>query len=164
MRVKQLMSRHPRTCSPEDSLAAAARILWEQDVGVVPVISGARIVGMLTDRDICMAAYTQGRALHELRVSSAMSKELHTVRSDDSLDDAMRLMRERQVRRLPVVDDDGAVQGLLTISDLTLHAAFGDDVAAQDVVETLASITQPRGGAAAPASSEPAPDLVGAGV
>jgi CBS domain-containing protein len=160
MHISQLMHRHPKTCSPEDSLAAAARILWEQDVGVVPVVSGARLVGMITDRDICMAAYTQGRPLRELRVSTAMSKELHSVHPDDALDVAMRTMRERQVRRLPVADDEGTLQGLLSINDLVLHAAFGDEVAAEDVVETLASIGQPRRGVPAQTSDEPA--LVGA--
>lgn len=162
MLVRQLMSRHPKACSPEDSLAAAARVLWEQDVGAVPVVSGARIVGMITDRDICMAAYIQGRPLHELRVAGAMSKELHVAHPDDSVDDAMRTMRERQVRRLPVVGDDGAVQGLLTIADLTRHAAFGDDDVAQAVVGTLAAIAGPRPGDATKAPGEAAPTLVGA--
>lgn len=164
MLVSQLMSREPRTCAPEDSLDDAARILWDQDVGVVPVISGALTVGMITDRDICMAAYTQGRPLREIPVSTAMSKELHVAHPNDALVVAMRTMRERQVHRLPVVDEEGELQGLLSINDLTLDAAFGGDVAAQDVVETLASIGQPRQTGAKQATGQATSALVDASV
>lgn len=145
MLVGQLMSRDIRTCSPEDSLEAAARILWEHDVGVVPVISGARTVGMITDRDICMAAYTQGRPLREIAVSCAMSKGLHVAHPDEPLLDAMQTMREQQVRRLAIVDDEGKLQGLLSINDIVREASRpGGDVEADEALAALASIGQAR--------------------
>lgn len=151
MLVQELMSRRPKTCSPEDTLDVVARLLWDHDLGAIPVISGARTVGMITDRDVCMAAYTQGRPLREIPVSTAMSGALHAVRASDELSEASRLMREQQVRRLPVVDGEGKLEGMLTINDLVLDAALGGEVSAQEVVETLASVVQPRGAVGASA-------------
>jgi predicted transcriptional regulator len=78
MNVSQLMSRNVETCRPEDTpLAGAARKMWERDIGCLAVIDAdGRVVGMITDRDICMAGYTQGRPQHEIQVAAAMSKEL----------------------------------------------------------------------------------------
>lgn len=143
MLVGHLMTRDPKTCAPDDSLDVAARLLWDHDVGVVPVVLDGRTVGVITDRDVCMAAYTQGRTLRELPVYLAMSKDVHVVRPDDDVVDALRLMRERQVRRLPVVDERGALRGILSATDLLLEASVGD-LAAQDVVDALADIGRPR--------------------
>lgn len=143
MLVGDLMTRDPKTCAPDDSLEAAARILWDEDVGVVPVVLDGRAVGVVTDRDACMAAYTRGRPLREIPVFVAMSKVLHAVRPDDRVEEALRVMRERQVRRLPVVDPHGRLLGLLSATDLLLGVTVGE-VAAQDVVDALAAISQPR--------------------
>lgn len=143
MLVGHLMTRDPRSCAPDDSLDVAARLLWDHDVGVVPVVLDGRTVGVVTDRDVCMAAYTQGRPLRELPVHVAMSRAIHAVRPDDDVARAMQVMRDERVRRLPVVDERGALRGLLSITDLTLEASVGD-LAAQDVVDTLAAIGRPR--------------------
>lgn len=143
MRVSKLMHRDVKTCSPDDSLDQVARLLWDHDVGVIPVVSGARTVGMITDRDVCMAAYTQGRPLRELTVAAAMSKELFSVQPQDSVEDALGLMRDRQVRRLPVVDDAGALQGVLTINDIVGAASQGL-LDAAEVVQALADIGRQR--------------------
>lgn len=148
MRVDELMCREVRACDAQDSLEAAARILWDNDVGVAPVLRDGRVVGALTDRDICMAAYTQGRPLREIPVTTAMSKELYVLHPEDQLVDALRSMRERKVRRLPVVDDEGRLLGMLSMNDLVLEAAAGG-LSAHEVVAALAAIGEPRPGAGA---------------
>lgn len=143
MLVGSVMTPAPRTCTPEDTLDAAARWLWELDVGALPVVRGDRPVGMLTDRDVCMAAYTQGRPLRELTVVQAMSRELHAARPEDDAARALRLMAERQVRRLPVVDQAGALVGVLSLADLEAEVEAGR-LDAKGLTSALAAITRPR--------------------
>jgi len=110
MDVKRLMKHEVRTCRPHDSLNAAAQIMWEQACGSVPVVDGnSRPVGFLTDRDICMAAYTQGRPMHEITVETAMARKVVSCSSDDKLEHAAQLMRDNCLRRLPVVDSGGVL-------------------------------------------------------
>ena len=90
MRIEQLMTKSPKTCRPDSSLSHAARLMWENDFGCLPVTEGdesGRLVGMITDRDICMAAYFAGRALNEIQVADAMTKD---VRACNPGDDARR--------------------------------------------------------------------------
>jgi CBS domain-containing protein len=139
MKVEQLMTKDPRTCTAEDALSEAARIMWEYDCGCVPVVTGEgsrRIVAVVTDRDVCMAAYTQGRPLWEIPVRAAMSSEAWTCHPDDALKDAVRTMRHRQVRRLPVVDAQGHLLGLLSLTDVALAAS---DAAAVQAARRRAS-------------------------
>jgi CBS domain-containing protein len=149
MKVEQLMSRPVFTCKPGDSLSQAAQVLWQGDCGCVAVADGSRVLGMLTDRDICMAALTQGRALSEISVSSAMSQSVWSTRPESSLSDAAEIMMAHQVRRLPVIDAEGALVGLLSISDLALEAERQrrkrkKDISAAEVGEILAALSAPR--------------------
>lgn len=146
MRVKELMSGDVKTCRPEDALAEAARIMWDHECGIVPVVDGeGRLAGVISDRDIAMAAYLQGRALHETVVSSAMSRAAYTCRPEDPLTQAEEVMRERQVRRLPVVDAKGRVVGLLSLNDLARAGSLErGKVPLDEVGKTLAAICLPR--------------------
>jgi CBS domain-containing protein len=121
--VTSVMSRDIRACTDNDTLDVAARILWETDCGCVPVIVAGdrRVIGMLTDRDICMASYTTGRRLHELQVASARSRQAWSCPSTATVDEALAIMRQRQVNRLPVVDDHGALVGLLSLADVAVR-------------------------------------------
>ena len=148
-RVEQLMSLGVATCRPDDRLGTAACIMWEHDCGVVPVTvpeaGGERVVGMLTDRDICMAAYTQGRVLAEIAVSTAMSDTVRTCGPKDAIADALRLMASGQVHRLPVIDDDGYLVGLLSFADVAREEARSHKVvSAQAIASALEAITMPR--------------------
>jgi len=151
MKVEELMTTDVGACRPFDTVDRSAKVMWERDCGAVPVVDQeGRAVAMLTDRDICMAALTQGRALGEIHVSSAMSRRLWSCRPQDDVKDAERVMRAHQVRRLPVVDADGKLLGLLSISDLARAAmspkgtrAKKKPVAASDVGETLGAISSP---------------------
>jgi CBS domain-containing protein len=156
MRIEQLMAKDVATCAPDDTLHQAARLMWERDCGFVPVVEGAdrRVLGVVTDRDACMAAYTRGRPLAEIAVQEVMSKRVRTCQPGDQLAAAEEVMREAKVHRLPVVDEGGRLVGVISLADLACEAArrAGSKrraVSPAEVGETLASIRQPRQIAAA---------------
>ena len=122
-RVGDVMTSAPTPCRSGDSLDHAAHVMWERACGCVPVVDDEmRPIAMLTDRDICMAAYTQGRPLVDMRVGSAMSSRLLAADAREPLVDAERRMRSYGLRRLPVVDATGQLVGLLSLSDVARAA------------------------------------------
>ena len=124
MKVEQIMNRNVKACRLQDSLNKAAQIMWEEPCGAVPVVDEqSRPVGFLTDRDICMAAYTQGKPLEALRVEMAMSRKVVLCRAEDDLGSAAQLMQQNRTRRLPVINPDGTLVGLLSLDDLACEAA-----------------------------------------
>ena len=124
MKVGQIMNRNVKVCHPQDSLNKAAQIMWEEPCGTVPVVDEERRpVGFLTDRDICMAAYTRGEPLAALRVEGAMARKVVACKADDDLSSAAQLMRLNRRRRLPVIAADGTLVGLLSLDDLACEAA-----------------------------------------
>ena len=153
MRVDQLMSQPAVTCRTDDTLHTAARLMWDNDCGALPVVGeGGTVVGMITDRDACMAAYTQGLPLQAIPVSRAMSRRLFSCRPDHALEAAERLMAEKQVRRLPVLDGQGRAVGVLSLNDVAREAASrAGDGLASDVAKTLGAICQPPPHAMVPA-------------
>jgi CBS domain-containing protein len=150
MNASDLMTQGVKTCRAGDSLERAAQIMWEHDCGVVPVVDGdERLVGMVTDRDACMAAYTRGHSLPQIPVSDVMARELHSVRDTDSPQSALELMRRARVRRAPVVDGEGRLRGILSMADLARHAygSLGqrsDDLGRDGIVRTMAAICEPH--------------------
>jgi CBS domain-containing protein len=158
MKVGELMSRDVRTCAASDSMNDAARIMWERDCGCVPVVDdGKTVVGMITDRDICMAAYTQGRRLTHMTVGSAASQNVVTIGEGESLRRAEELMRSAQVRRLPVVNSEGRLVGLLSMADLARHVPTLGDRVREPLIGALASISQAR--PAEPSDGQPGKTL-----
>jgi CBS domain-containing protein len=152
MNIGQLMNRAVEACRSSDSLAQAAGKMWDHDIGCLPVLDGeGHAIGIVTDRDICMAGYIQGRPLAEIPVSVAMSKELYSCRPDDALIEAEETMRSHQVRRLPVIDASGNVAGIISLNDLAREAERevgrkGRQLTAQEVSATLAAVCAPRDG------------------
>lgn len=149
MNVKDVMNKEPRAVSMVDRLDGVARILWEQDCGFVPVVDGANmLVGVVTDRDLCMASYTQGKTLSEVPVLAVMARELTTCSETDSIKDAMQSMVSAQVHRLPVVDARGVLLGVLAANDL-VQVAMARPAALSEklVLATIAGISKPRSGA-----------------
>ena len=149
MKVEQLMSRDVKTCTPEDRLNRAAQLMWEHDVGCVPVVSNGIVVGVITDRDVCMAAYTQGRALHEIPVGQVMVAQVQTCTPGDTLETASAVMKRHQVRRLPVVRPNRELAGILSMADLTRGAEAEPNQRVREqylhqVEATLAAVTRPR--------------------
>lgn len=141
MNVGEVMTRTVRTCLVTDSLNEAARVMWETDCGAVPVVDGSgKVVAMVTDRDICIAAYTRGRPLWRIPISTTVSNRLVSARPEDSLHRAEQLMRDAQVRRLPVIDDEGRPVGILSITDLArLTPEFAGEVASH-LIGTMVGI------------------------
>jgi CBS domain-containing protein len=146
MKVQALMTKDVRTCRNTDSLAEAARIMWEGDYGCVPVTDGSgAVVGMITDRDACMASYMRGLPLKNICVSEAMSHELIACGPDDEIGAAERRMAASQVHRMPVIEASGRLVGLLSINDLVRASARdGRSVDAASLVQALAGIGEPR--------------------
>jgi len=124
MRVEQIMNPQVLACRPHDSLNQAAQLMWEHRCGGVPVVNETNYpVGFLTDRDICMAAYTKGTPIKEILVDQAMAHEVVTCKPDDKLISAAELMRQHGKRRLVVVNPMGRLAGLLSLDDLAHEAA-----------------------------------------
>jgi CBS domain-containing protein len=148
MLVRNLMTQNPRSCHVSDHLDAPARIMWETDCGAVPVVDDSqRVVGIVTDRDICMAAYTRGQPLWSIPVEVAMAREVVTCGSNEDVESAESAMRERRVRRLPVVDTDRRLVGMLSLNDLAreaVHDGHTGTPRSADVTRTLAAICEPR--------------------
>lgn len=146
MKIADLMTSKVRTCTDRDSLNAAAHLMWEHDCGIVPVLDGTgKLVGVVTDRDICMAAFFHGARLAELPVREVMARDLHTLRPEASLHDALELMRRMQVRRVPVVDEGGALVGIFSLADLADPSAAGREVRDDDVRAVIAAVSRSRG-------------------
>jgi CBS domain-containing protein len=150
MKVKEIMVQEVKCCGLADTLNRAAQIMWENDCGCVPIVSDeTRLVGILTDRDICMAAYTRGAALGAIAVSSTMSREPFSCQATDDVLNAQRIMREHRVRRLPVTDADARLIGIVSLTDIArameiTHSAAGK----AKVADTLVDICTPHAGAA----------------
>ena len=150
MVISELMSRHVATCRAEDRLDVPARLMWDLDLGCILVVDEQdHVVGILTDRDICMATYTQGKAPQHILVREAMAHEVYSCLPDDNLAEVEEIMRRRRVRRVPVVDLDGRLVGLISLNDLARESArqqtrVQKDLTPLDVSATLAAICQPR--------------------
>jgi CBS domain-containing protein len=153
MRVKDIMTKQVISCGPDDTLDRAARLMWDSDCGCLAVCKSDgvnRLVGVITDRDICMSAMFQGKPLSERHVAEAMASNVHVCRPGDSLADADNSLRKKQLRRLPVVDDQGSLVGIITLGDLARKAARERNTTRHDITEaqvgdTLAAICQPGG-------------------
>jgi CBS domain-containing protein len=146
MKVQDLMSSPVYACSSKDTADRAANLMWEHDVGSIAVIDPeAGLVGIVTDRDLVMATHLRNQHLAEIPVLTVMGPKVYTCRPDDSVGKAEQTMAAHQVHRLPVVDDEGLVVGMLSTNDLVRAASGGwRQYKAASVVETLASIGAPR--------------------
>jgi CBS domain-containing protein len=162
MRVNQVMTKEVKACRGWDSLNTAAQIMWDRDCGCVPVLDeSSKVVAVITDRDVCMAAYTRGKALHEMQVKSAMSERLWSCTPNDTLAIAEKTMQAHRVHRLPVIDGEGRLVGIVSLSDLAREAirqrsAMGRGVTDDEIGRTLAKIceTCPPSPTSAPAPAE----------
>jgi CBS domain-containing protein len=150
MNVEELMTRDVQCCGPETNLAEAAKMMWDSDCGAVPVVdSRGKVVGMVTDRDICMAASTKHRAPADITAWETSSGCAVTCHRRDDIHRALDLMERSKVRRLPVVDDEGCLQGILSLNDLILAAGehrgrSAPELSVEDVVRALKRISAHR--------------------
>jgi CBS domain-containing protein len=144
--VAEVMTTNLATCRSADSLNRAADLMWRQRIGCVAVLDDAGVlVGVLTDRDVCMAAYAQGRRLDDIPVSAAMSRPARACPSTASLEDAEDLMMAHGVRRLVVVEPTGELRGLVALDDIARRGADWDadgDIDLERAALTLAEISR----------------------
>lgn len=148
MQAQELMTRPVVTCHVNDSLDVAAKLMWEHDCGVIPVVrDDGRLAGMITDRDICMAAHLQRLPLDQIDVSAVMSRWVLCARGEQPLTEIQALMVEHQVRRIPIVSDDGRPLGIISLSDLAIEATQPDTRMRHglaQVAHTLAAVAGPH--------------------
>jgi len=149
LEVGDLMTRNVVTVRASEPLSTTAKLLWDYDCGVIPVLKdiGSRVVGMVTDRDICMACWSRNSAPSLILTSEAMSHGLVYCSPTDSVEAAEGIMRSRKVRRLPVLDSDGRMVGILSVTDIARVARQpsaarpGFEISPAHVVDTLNMIT-----------------------
>ncbi len=134
MRIADVMTRDVRVIQPDRTVREAARVMDEMNVGVLPVCDGRRLVGMVTDRDIVLRVVAEGKDPQASTVGEVASKDLVTVDPQQDLDEALRLMAQHQVRRLPVVEEDGRLVGILAQADV---AQEGSDAKTGQLVQEI---------------------------
>lgn len=150
MDISKLMNPNLITCRTHDNLERAAGLMWEHDVGCLPVIDDeGRVAGMITDRDICMAAYTCGTHLRDIAVTTPMAKTVYSCAPDDDLRHVEKIMQVRQIRRMPVIDASGHPVGVISLNDIARSSHRGG-VPASEVAATLAAVSAPRPSIVAP--------------
>jgi CBS domain-containing protein len=146
MQVKEIMVRDTRFCRPDTNLAEAGLIMWENDCGALPVVEGSgKVVGMITDRDICIAVGTRNRAPSEVTVFDVKPnpQELYSCAPEDDIHAALQTMRTQGVRRLPVVNS-GQLRGVLCLDEIALGASKRGELSYEDVVDTLRAVCEHR--------------------
>lgn len=135
--VSQAMTRGVRAMAPTESIMKAAQAMSELDVGVIPVCDGERLVGMITDRDIVLRGVAQGCAADDTPLSAVMTRDACWCFEDQPVEEAIEQMREAQIRRLPVVDRDRHLVGMLSLGDIATKADSGE------AGEALQEISEP---------------------
>jgi len=151
MKIREVMVPEVVSCTDRASLGDAVKLMWERDIGFVPVLAAetGSLAGVITDRDACIAAYFQGKPLWDIPVTSAMSTRVATCREDAEVDEAELIMSEFQVHRLPVIGADGKVCGVVSLNDLAQRAVKdADEELEEEVALTLGAISHPREAAA----------------
>jgi CBS domain-containing protein len=145
MKVRDIMVESPKCCEPGLDCAAAIELLWSGGCGALPVVNAEKkVVGMVTDRDICVALGTRDLRPSELQVKELMTSDVATCRADDDIHDALETMRSRKIRRLPVVDGEGRLEGMLCVTDMIVNARRDDgtkpELSYENVVSMLRGI------------------------
>jgi CBS domain-containing protein len=132
--IRDVMTSNPCTIDADKSVAYAAKMMREEDVGIAPIVEAERLVGMLTDRDIAIRVVAEGKDPEQVKAKDVASSKLITVNPQQDLDEALRIMAKHQVRRLPVVEEGGRLVGIVAQADI---AREGDDAATGRLVEEI---------------------------
>lgn len=146
MKIENLMTKDVRTCRATDSLSDAAQAMWQGDLGCLPVVDDSKgVVGILTDRDVLMASHLRGAPLWTIAVGEAMASVVFAANANDSVSDVLARMQTAMVRRLPVVNRDGELVGIVSLGQLA--CAVANDAAPlkpRDIAAAFAAISAPR--------------------
>ncbi len=145
MKVREIMSENPACCTPETGLREVATLMLEKDCGEIPVVEGkddATPIGVITDRDIVCRAVARGKNPLDLRAEDVMTQTVISVTPETSLEECCDIMEENQIRRLPVVDQNGELCGMISQADIARHSSR------DQTAEVLRFISQPSARAA----------------
>ena len=132
--IRDLMTKKPRSLASGSSVIDAARLMRDEDAGLIPVVEGEKLVGTVTDRDIAIRVVAEGKSPESITVGEIASRELVTIDPQQELDEALRLMARHQIRRLPVVEEDGKLVGIVAQADIARNAS---DAKTGDLVEDI---------------------------
>jgi CBS domain-containing protein len=132
--VRELMSSNPHSASPDTTVVEVARIMRDEDIGLVPIVDGDRLVGTVTDRDITIRVVAEQKDPQSIQVREIASTDLVTIDPQQDLDEALRLMAQHKVRRLPVVEEDGRLVGIVAQADVARQT---DDARTGELVEEI---------------------------
>lgn len=145
MTARELMSSPVQTCQPDTDLAAVTQMMWDHDCGFVPVIDAAgHVAGVVTDRDICIASATRRLLPERISAAQGMSRSVRSCLPTDRIEDVLETMSKYQVRRVPVVDVDGHLQGIVSLNDVVRAVGRKGAPTAATVVAAMAGICAPR--------------------
>ena len=151
MIVKEVMNHEVTTCSSDTTLETAAILMWDGDCGTVAIVDDeARVIGIITDRDICMAVALQHKHANTIQVQEVMSRHLFTCHPESDIMNALKTMSFQKVRRLPVTNDSGQVEGIISIEDIIARAERGrrgiqtPELTYDDTMTTLKAICRPH--------------------
>jgi len=150
MRVADVMMGTPASCTANTNLAAAVEILWKRNCGMLPITTPeGKVTGVITDRDICIALGTRNRPAAEITVAEVQPQNLVACRADDDILTALAILADKKVRRLPVLDTEGHLQGVLSLDDIVQHANASTarrlpELSSSDVVEYMKRIYRPN--------------------
>jgi CBS domain-containing protein len=140
MKIKDIMTAEPRTCSLGTNLAAAAALMLDGDCGILPVVDDGKLVGVVTDRDMFIALATRNKRASEITVGDVVQAPIHTCGPDDEVHVALATMKQHRVRRLPVEGFGGTVMGIVSMNDILLAAGARKPVREAEVVDTFQAI------------------------
>ena len=145
MKIQEVMCRDVAVCVPDDTMKTAAERMWKADVGCLPVLDpGGRLIGMVTDRDLLMSAAIQGMRLDQLTVDSAMARQVRSLRPEEPVEKALELMSTHQVRRLPVLDGEQRLVGIVSMNDLARRSDQAGSPKHSSLVHAIAKVCEPR--------------------
>jgi CBS domain-containing protein len=148
MKVREVMMRTPASCRSETNVGAAVEIMWFRNCGMLPVVNAEeKVIGVVTDRDICIALGTRNRLPGEITIGEVSPGKLFSSKPDDEVQAALALMAQAKVRRLPVINKEGKLEGILSMDDVVRHAEPGilgkvAELSYDDVVNTLKKVYQ----------------------
>jgi len=152
MKIKEIMTKQPKTAARDTTLAAAAHLLWGADCGILPVVDGGKLVGVVTDRDMYVALATRNKPASQITVGEVSTGKVWACGPDDDVHAALDTMASQRVRRLPVTQD-GALVGVISMNDLVLAAGADKEVRNDEVVSTLKAICAHHAAPAAAAAA-----------
>lgn len=148
MNISEICTRGVKFCGPQDNLATAAELMWEYDCGAIPVLEDSgKLMGMITDRDICLALATRKAVAPDVPVQEVMSGSLDSCTTGDPIEHVLKVMRNAQLRRIPILDAEGTFKGMVSVNDIlegiqNLECKSTREALLQEAMLTLMAISQ----------------------